>query len=90
MTERATAVLKPGCSYAHAWCMRGPPIRQPETMESSADVKHDAPPTPVPAARNQETDPEPGRHREPIEEHQFQRPIVSPVGPGVRPAPRGG
>jgi hypothetical protein len=40
--------------------------------------------------REDDPDPEPQRRAAPIEEHHFQRPVVSPIPSGVRRVPRGG
>jgi hypothetical protein len=47
---------------------------------------------PAPAPLTADDDPEPQREHdsEPIAEHHFQRPIVSPLDAGVRTVPRGG
>jgi hypothetical protein len=62
-------------------------IRQPEDMENSAEGRGGAV---TPAPRDQDPEPEAERRTAPIEDHHFQRPIVSPVRAGVRTEPRGG
>jgi hypothetical protein len=63
------------------------PTRESGGMETAADQPQGAVP---PAPR--EDDPEPARERRtnPIDEHHFQRPVVSPVPARVRTPPSGG
>jgi hypothetical protein len=76
-----------GCSQGNDRRMRGRDIRQPRGMENSADARGGAV---TPAPRDRDPEPEAERRTPPIEDHHFQRPIVSPVRPGVRTEPRGG
>jgi hypothetical protein len=60
-------------------------------MEPASDPARTSLPTPAEMTGDDEPEPEPARHAGPIEDHHFQRPIVSPVASsGVRTTPRGG
>jgi hypothetical protein len=54
------------------------------------ETVNDPAPTAAAAPRDKDPEPEPERRAAPIQDHHFQRPIVSPVRPDVRPVPRGG
>lgn len=62
--------------------MPGAPIRDPEDMETTADLPTGGA---APNPRDEEPPPEPPRTEATIEEHRFQRPIVSPVAEGSVP-----